>query len=199
MELLTHVRRRIAGPASRLRGSGRGGPRLRWRPGPAPRDDAAGRVPDLHRRRPLARRGGGVDQLDRRVPRRPDLDHRPADGRCLVARAGRALQPPDRAAQGRPQRPRPRLPVHLDVEAMVRGDGRSGQEGHGRPRRAHDGAAVQREGPLPALVRRRGLVLHRHHDERRDHLRSRPRDGRRGPPADRHRALPDHAPPPRAR
>ena len=34
--------------------------------------------------------------------------------------------------------------------------------------------------------------VHRHHDERRDHLRSGPRDGRRGPAADRHRALPDH-------
>ena len=82
---------------------------------------------------------------------------------------------------------------------MVRGHRRSGEEGHGHPRRAHDGAAVQREGPLPALVRQRRLLLHRHHDERRDHLRSRSGDRRRGPPADRHRALPDDPTSPRAR
>ena len=191
---------RKPGPPERLRGPGGGSDRLRRRPGQAARDDAA-------RTRSRSTRSDGRWHVEDEAWTNWTegflgglmLDHRPPDGRRLVARAGRALQPPDRATQGRPHRPRPRVPVHLDLEALVRGDGRSGQVGHGRPRRTDDGPAVQREGPLPALVRLRRLVLHRHHDERRDHLRSRSGDGRRGPPADRHRALPDHPTSPRAR
>ena len=55
----------------------------------------------------------------------------------------------------------------------------------------HAGAAVQPEGAVPPLVRRAREPVHRHHDERADHLLRGPRDRRPGPLRPGRRPLPD--------
>ena len=81
----------------------------------------------------------------------------------------------------------------LHLEALVRPDRRSrAQTGRDRSR-ADDGAALPREGPVPALVCRGRQPLHRHHDERRHHLLRRAADRRRGPAPQGDGALPDDA------
>ena len=83
------------------------------------------------------------------------------------------------AAPLRPQRPRPRLPVLLDLPALVSPDRRRRPARRADRRRPHAGPAPA-EGRLPRVVRRPAVAVHRHHDERRHHPLGRQRDRRRG-------------------
>ena len=118
-----------------------------------------------------------------------------------MAREGRALFPADRAPQERPRRPRPGLPVLARPGSAGTTSTATRRSIERRDRgRPHAGPALQGEGPLPALVRRRREPVHRHHDERR-RSSSTPRrqTGDADLLRDRHPALPDHPPLPRAR
>ena len=109
--------------------------------------------------------------------RRAEPDSRRSE---LLAGAGHPLHHAARAAQARPRRARSRLHLSVHVPPLVsarRSDPALNdvliQAGRTL---AH---ALQGKGRVPALVRRRGFAVHRHHDERRHHLLRRARDRRR--------------------
>ena len=179
--------------AAELKGTARAGVRLRRRAGVAATIE---RHPDFF---PIYTDGGhwkharrALDRLVRGLPRRHDVADRRAHRRSLVAADGRALLAADRAQAARPRRPRPRLHLPQYLSPLVRADRRRAAPpgaDHGRP---DAGLAVQSSGAVPPLVRRAREPVHRHHDERADHLLRRARDRRPRPVRPGRRPLPDH-------
>ncbi len=109
-----------------------------------------------------------------------------------MARQGRALLQIARTQAARPRRARPRLHLPELVSSLVRGDRRRVQEAGRRDRRPDPRPPVPGEGAVSLLVHRAGEPVHRHHDERADHLLRGEGDRRRETFRTRQGALPDH-------
>src|SRR5205823_4208151 len=119
-------------------------PRLARRAGlhrgavPPHRHEVPGLHADVHGRRAVEPRGRALDALVRRVLPRHPVATAPAHRRRGLAAAGRAVHAAAGAAPPRPRRPRPGLPVPLDVPALVPAD-----------RRRVAAAGADRGGPHP--------------------------------------------------
>ena len=143
--------------------------------------------------RPLAPRRRALDRLVRRVPRRDDVAHRPSGpatpgGGATAEHYSRLLehQQHDRDVHDLGFI---FLNTYLPWYELTGDERAPPGPDH---RRADPGPAVQSRGAVPPLVRGAREPVHRHHDERADHLLRRPRDRRPGALRPGRRPLPDH-------
>src|SRR5262249_50337735 len=132
-------------------------PRPGRTPGPPCRRAVPRLLPDVHRRRPLATGARTLDALVRGLLPRHLLAAAQAHRRAGLARPRRALQPRPGAAPLRPRRARPRLPLLLDLPALVPADERPGTATGADPGGADAGAAAA-GWRLPGVIHRPGVA-----------------------------------------